>query len=147
MSVSANLPIEANRTRGLSLRGPDGTAQSSGYGIPGQNAESWLMVQNLGNAEEDQILLSWDSTSWGSDLRLYDMEGSERSALILAPGEELVLGATLPVPAEAAIGDSVSTPLTMCVGTGTEEETCQTIQLTFHSSSCLLYTSPSPRDS
>ncbi len=135
VSVSANLPIEANRTRGLSLRGPDGTAQSSGYGIPGQNAESWLMVQNLGNAEEDQILLSWDSTSWGSDLRLYDMEGSERSALILAPGEELVLGATLPVPAEAAIGDSVSTPLTMCVGTGTEEETCQTIQLTFHSSS------------
>ena len=134
VSVSANLPIEANRTRGLSLRGPDGTAQSSGYGLPGQNAESWFMAENLGNAEEDQILLSWDSTSWGNDLRLYDTGGAERSALILGPGEELALVATLDVPLDAPAGDSVSTPLTMCVGTGTEEETCQTIQLTFHSS-------------
>ena len=89
--------------------------------------------------------------------------------------------ATMDVPSDSSVGDSVSTPLTMCVGTGTEEETCQTIQLTFHSSnvvsgkhirsvpanglewtvisemtsdsgtltwslSCLLYTSPSPRD-
>ena len=134
VSVSANLPIEANRTRGLSLRGPDGTAQSSGYGLPGQNAESWFMAENLGNAEEDQILLSWDSTSWGNDLRLHDTGGSERSALILGPGEKLALVATLDVPLDAPAGDSVSTPLTMCVGTGTEEETCQTIQLTFHSS-------------
>ena len=134
VSVSANLPIEANRTRGLSLRGPDGTSQSSGYGLPGQDAEAWFMAENLGNAEEDQILLSWDSTPWGNDLRLYDMEGAERSALILAPGEELALVATLAVPSDAPVGDSVGTPLTMCVGTGTEEETCQTIQLTFHSS-------------
>ncbi|MBK69797.1 MAG: hypothetical protein CMB53_00120 [Euryarchaeota archaeon] len=134
VSVSANLPIEANRTRGLSLRGPDGTAQSSGYGLSGQAAEAWFMAENLGNAEEDQILLSWDSTSWGNDLRLYDMEGAERSALILGPGEELALVATLSVPSNAPVGDSVGTPLTMCVGTGTDEETCQTIQLTFHSS-------------
>ena len=134
ISVSANLPIEANRTRGLSLRGPDGTAQSSGYGLPGQNAESWFMAENLGNAEEDQILLSWDSTSWGNDLRLYDTGGAERSALILGPGEELALVATLDVPSDTPAGDSVNTPLTMCVGTGTEEETCQTIQLTFYSS-------------
>tara|TARA_B100000475_G_scaffold199389_1_gene181625 strand:- start:12050 stop:17680 length:5631 start_codon:yes stop_codon:yes gene_type:complete len=134
VSVSANLPIEANRTRGLSLRGPDGTAQSSGYGLPGQDASSWFMIENLGNAEEGQILLSWDSTAWGNDLRLYDMEGIERSALILGPGEELALLANLDVPSDSPVGDSVSTPLTMCVGTGTEEETCQTIQLTFHSS-------------
>ena len=31
VSVSATLPIEANRSRGLSLRGPDGTASSTGY--------------------------------------------------------------------------------------------------------------------
>tara|TARA_B100000530_G_scaffold188383_1_gene119508 strand:- start:8601 stop:14234 length:5634 start_codon:yes stop_codon:yes gene_type:complete len=134
ISVSANLPIEANRTRGLSLRGPDGTAQSSGYGLPGQDASSWFMIENLGNAEEGQILLSWDSTAWGNDLRLYDMEGNERSALVLGPGEELALMATMDVPSDSSVGDSVSTPLTMCVGTGTEEETCQTIQLTFHSS-------------
>ena len=38
--ISANLPIEANRTRGLSIRGPDGTAQSTGYGLVSEDAKA-----------------------------------------------------------------------------------------------------------
>ena len=35
VSVSGVLPVEANRTRGLSIRGPAGTTASSGYGLIG----------------------------------------------------------------------------------------------------------------
>ena len=73
--VSANLPIEANRTRGLSIRGPDGTSQSTGYGLISGEAMAWLLIENVGNAAEEQIAVSWDSTEWGSDLRIFDSEG------------------------------------------------------------------------
>ena len=33
VSVSGVLPIEANRTRGLSIRGPSGTTASTSYGL------------------------------------------------------------------------------------------------------------------
>jgi hypothetical protein len=130
VSVSASLPIEANRTRGLSLRGPDGTAASTGYGLLGADAQAWMLLQNLGNAPENQITISWSGTAWGTDLRLYDMAGIEQPALSLAPDEVLLLTARMEVPDDANLGDSVATPLSMCVGSG-EEETCQTISLTF----------------
>ena len=130
VSVSATLPIEANRSRGLSLRGPDGTASSTGYGLIGTDAHAWMLLHNLGNAAENQITISWDSTSWGSDLRLYDTNGDEQPALALGPNEVMILTTSLAVPDDALLGESVSTPLSMCVGNG-EEETCQTISLTF----------------
>ena len=134
VSVSASLPMEANRTRGLSLRGPDGTASSTGYGLLGTDAQAWMLLHNLGNAVENQITISWDSTSWddrtGTELRLYDMDGVEQPALSLEPDEVLLLTARLEVPADAVLGESVSTPLTMCVGSG-DEQVCQTISLTF----------------
>ena len=126
--------MEANRTRGLSLRGPDGTASSTGYGLLGTDAQAWMLLHNLGNAVENQITISWDSTSWddrtGTELRLYDMDGVEQPALSLEPDEVLLLTARLEVPADAVLGESVSTPLTMCVGSG-DEQVCQTISLTF----------------
>ena len=128
--ISANLPIEANRTRGLSIRGPDGTAQSIGFGLVAEEAIAWVLLENLGNAEEDQIAISWDGTEWGSDLRIFDSDENEISALSLAPGEEKEVTVRLPVPSVANPGESVSTPLSMCVGFGDEQE-CSEIQLDF----------------
>ena len=130
ISVSSTLPVEANRTRGLSLRGPDGTSFSEGYGLIGEKASAWLIIENVGNAQENQIAISWDSTDWGSNLELFNSEGVKENAIILDPGESKEMTARLLVPNNANYGDSVSTPLTMCVGSG-DEEICQTISLTF----------------
>ena len=133
VSVSGVLPIEANRTRGLSIRGPSGTTASTGYGLIGESAKAWLIVENLGNADENSISMYWDSTSWDSaenSLTLYDENGNEIPALTLDSGEQKAISARLGVPSDASLGESVSTPLTMCVGSG-EEEDCQTVQLQF----------------
>ncbi len=134
VSVSSILPIEANRTRGLSIRGPEGASYSSGYGLVGDSARAWIVVENIGNAVENQISLDWGNTLWGSDLRLIDEEGDERFALVLDPGERLILEAYLDVPLvddnqqAVSIGDYVETSLTLCVD---GNEACQTVDLTF----------------
>ena len=127
VSVSALLPIEANRTRGLSIRGPDGTANSLGFGLSGEDAKAWMLIHNLGNAVENQIVMSWDTTSWGNDLKLFDLDDNQITALTLEPDEMIYLTARLQVPNSANLGDSVNTPLEMCVS----EDVCQTIELTF----------------
>ncbi|MBD50815.1 MAG: hypothetical protein CMB08_02690 [Euryarchaeota archaeon] len=137
ISVSSTLPVEANRTRGLSLRGPDGTSFSEGYGLIGEKASAWLIIENVGNAQENQIAISWDSTNWGSNLELFNSEGVKENAIILDPGESKEMTAGLTVPNNANYGDSVSTPLTMCVGSG-DEEICQTISLTFVASGVIV---------
>lgn len=142
VSVSGVLPVEANRTRGLSIRGPAGTTVSSGYGLIGDSAKAWLIVENLGNADENSISMFWDSTSWDSaenSLTLYDEIGNEIPALTLSAGEEKIISARLNVPTDVSLGDSVTTPLTMCVGSG-EEETCQTVQLQFIATSVVTET-------
>ena len=142
VSVSGVLPVEANRTRGLSIRGPSGTTASIGYGLIGDSAKAWLIVENLGNADENSISMFWDSTSWDSaenSLTLYDEIGNEIPALTLSAGEEKIISARLNVPTDASLGDSVTTPLTMCVGSG-EEETCQTVQLQFIATSVVTET-------
>ena len=142
VSVSGILPVEANRTRGLSIRGPSGTTASNGYGLIGDSAKAWLIVENLGNADENSISMFWDSTSWDSaenSLELYDESGNEIPALTLAAGEQKIISARLSVPTDASLGDSVSTPLTMCVGSG-EDETCQTVQLQFIATSVVTET-------
>ncbi len=129
VTVSTVLPIEANRTRGLSVRGPSGTADTTGYGIPGSFASAWLLVENLGNAEETVSNRAWDPTSWGNNLTLHDQNG-EVPMITLQPGESLELHALLPVPSGTTLGDSVSTTMTICIGTG-EEEVCKSIDLSF----------------
>lgn len=124
------LPIEANRTRGISMRGPDGTSVSSGFGHPTSDASAWLLIENLGNAAETVTRQEWNTTAWGSDLRLYEMDGSQVAAITLGPGEQRELTARLQVPGGTSYGSSVATPLTICIGTGAEED-CRVIQLTF----------------
>ena len=133
VSVTGVLAVEANRTRGLSIRGPSGTTASTGYGLIGESAKAWLIVENLGNADENSIGMNWGGTSWdssGNNLALHDSGGEEITALTLSAGETKVISARLGVPTDSYLGDSVSTPLTMCVGSD-EDETCQTVQLSF----------------
>jgi len=139
ISVSSTLPVEANRTRGLSLRGPDGTSFSEGYGLLGEKASAWLIIENVGNAQENQISYTWDSTNWGSNLELYNSEGIKENAIILGPGESKEMTARLSVPTNAEYSESVNTPLIMCVGSG-DEELCQTITLTFIASGVIVET-------
>ena len=129
VSQTAILPIEAERTRGLSVRGADGTAISNGVGIPGDAAAAWILVENLGNAPET-ISLQWNSTTWGNDLTLHDSNNQEVIPLTLGPSEIRELTAQLDVPITATLGDNVSTQLTMCIGAG-ENEDCRSIELTF----------------
>ena len=137
VSVSSVLPVEANRTRGISIRGPDGTANSDGFGLVGEYSKAWLLVENVGNAAENQISMTWDGTDWGSDLRIFDSDGVEMSAISLGPGEKKEMSARLQVPGGAQMGQHVSTPLTMCVGVGEEEE-CGTVQLRFFASGTIV---------
>ena len=129
VTQTAILAIEAERTRGLSLRGADGTAISNGVGIPGESAAAWILVENLGNAPET-VSLQWNSTAWGNDITLHDSTGQEVIPLTLAPSEIRELTARLDVPITASLGDNVSTQLTMCIGAGSTEE-CRPIELTF----------------
>ena len=133
VSVSSILPVEANRTRGISIRGPDGTAVSDGFGLVGEDSKAWLLVENVGNAAENQISMTWDGTEWGADLRMFDSDGVEMSVIALGPGEKKEMTARLQVPIGTQLGQYVSTPLTMCVGMGEEEE-CGTSQLRFFAS-------------
>ena len=135
ITVSATLPIEANRTRGLSIRGPSGVAESTGYGLIGDSAKAWLIVENLGNADENSIVMGWETTEWdennqNNELTLYDEYDNEIPALTLEAGESKIITARLGVPSDVNLGDSVTTPLSMCVGFG-EDETCQNVQLNF----------------
>ena len=129
ITQTAILAIEAERTRGLSLRGADGTANSNGMGIPGEAAAAWILVENLGNAPET-ISLQWNSTPWGNDLTLHDSSGQEVNPLTLNPSEIRELTARLDVPISSSLADNVSTQLTMCIGAG-EEEDCRSIGLIF----------------
>ena len=136
ISYTSILPIEANRTRGLSMRGPDGTSVSSGMGLPGEYAEAWLLVENLGNAQETVTDRAWDPTAWSNDLTLHD-SGGEVNILTLAPGEQRELLARLPVPSSAGLGENVSTTLTICIGTG-DDEVCRSMTLTFNANAVRL---------
>ena len=135
VTVVGILPVEANRTRGLSILGPEGLPASEGAGFSGSMAMAWIMVENLGNAVESQILRTWSSTEWGDDLKLYDSAtGEEIIGMSLQPFSRVELFASLEVPVGAQNGENVSTILELCVGQG-EELTCDDITLKFISAS------------
>jgi uncharacterized membrane protein len=80
--------------------------------------------------------MSWDNTAWGSDLRLYDLSGNEITALTLEPDEVILMTARIGVPNNANLGDYVSTPFELCVGT--EEGDCQSISLQFEAAGVVM---------
>lgn len=125
-----NLQLEVFRTRGLSLLGPSGVQRSTGQGMIGGPAEAWMLIENVGNAHETTTTLDWTTTSWGETPSLKNDEGIEIFNVQLEPGERQELFAEVDVPLSASIGDSTSTDLTICIGSG-EDLTCATIAITF----------------
>ena len=45
VEISSILPVEANRTRGLSVLGPEGLPMSQGFGFSGGSAVAWILVE------------------------------------------------------------------------------------------------------
>jgi len=125
-----NLQIEVFRTRGISLLGPSGVQFSTGQGILGGQAQAWMLIENIGNAQETTTTLDWTTTSWGETPTLRNHEGSEIFNVQLEPGERQELLAEVEVPSSASVGDSTSTELTICIGSG-EDLTCASISITF----------------
>ncbi|MEC8609850.1 MAG: CARDB domain-containing protein [Candidatus Thermoplasmatota archaeon] len=134
----ALIPIEALRTRGLSLVGPSGLAFSEGFGIAGHTAETYVLIENLGNAVETTTSIDWTSPSWGGTPVLFDGVSSVYS-ITLQPGEKKELRILLDVPSSVSEGSVTSTTLTTCIGSG-EETLCRSLDANF--TAALSHTSP-----
>ena len=109
------IPIEANRTRGISLRGPMGIAQTTGWGIPGSTAHAWIVIENLGNAQETDTGITYGNTI---------------TSISLGPGELQILSLEIAVPSTTQLGDNVSSTVEICIGSGSERE-CEQILVDF----------------
>lgn len=116
--TTVRMPLEVLRTRGLSVTGPSGLASTDGYGRIQDVAKAWLVVENLGNAQESTASIDWTATSWGGSPSLHTAEGTEIFALTLQPKESIEVFAHLDVPANVVLGSSTSTTLTLCIGSG-----------------------------
>ena len=127
VNTTLSIPIEALRTRGLSLVGPEGLANSNGYGIPGNTAEAYVMIENLGNAQETTTSIDWTNPSWGGTPVLNDGTDDVYS-ITLQPGEKRELTILLDVPSSTSLGTSSLTTLTTCIGSG-EETLCRSLEV------------------
>ncbi|MEJ6562356.1 MAG: CARDB domain-containing protein [Euryarchaeota archaeon] len=131
--TTLRLPIEVLRTRGLSVVGPSGLGESTGFGRPNHDASAWLVVENLGNAQESTTSIDWTAPSWGGTPALFTAEGTEVFSLTLGPNEDVELFATLPVPSNAQLSSTSNSMLTLCIGSG-ESTLCQELDITFQAS-------------
>ena len=126
------IPIEVNRTRGLSITGPDGNPISTGHGLNGGNATAWFQMENLGNAEERLTSQSWSSNNWQSEPLIFDGNGGPYYSITLAPGEKREFLAVVPVPesSEWELGSIAENTFTACIGTD-DDNLCKSIDFTF----------------
>ena len=128
------LPIEVLRTRGLSIVGASGLANTEGYGRLGDTATAWMMVENLGNAYESTTSIDWTAPSWGGTPTLHDDTGTEVFSLNLAPGELKELFVNLNTPNNVQLGSVTTTTMTMCIGSG-QETLCEDLSVNFTATS------------
>ena len=127
VNTTLSVPIEALRTRGLSLVGPEGLSSSHGYGIPGNTAEAYVMIENLGNAQETTTSIDWTNPSWGGTPVLNN--GAENVySITLQPGEKRELTIHLDVPSSTSLGTSTLTTLSTCIGSG-EDTLCRSLEV------------------
>ena len=127
INTTLSVPIEALRTRGLSLVGPEGLSSSHGYGIPGYTAEAYVMIENLGNAQETTTSIDWTNPSWGGTPTLNN--GLENVySITLQPGEKRELTINLDVPSSTSLGTSTMTTLTTCIGSG-DDTLCRSLEV------------------
>lgn len=130
ITTEIQMPIEVLRTRGLSVTGPSGLGMSQGYGRIQGVANAWMVVENLGNAQESTTSIDWTAPSWGGSPSLHNADGDEIFALTLHPKEDIELFAHLDVPVSASLGSTTSTTLTLCIGSGSET-LCQELEILF----------------
>ena len=123
ISTSVTLPLEVQRTRGLSLQGASGLPSGSGYGIPGDSANVWLMVENVGNAQETTEM-TWSSNSWGASMSIIDYSGNTQFGIDLEPSAKEEYLIQVDIPNSKNLGESTSATLTLCIGSG-ENEICE----------------------
>ncbi len=127
VNTTLSVPIEALRTRGLSLVGPEGLGSSQGYGIPGYTAEAYVMIENLGNAQETTTSIDWTNPSWGGTPVLNNGVDNVYS-ITLQPGEKRELTIHLDVPSSTSLGTSTISTLTTCIGSG-DETLCRSLEV------------------
>ncbi|MBA46281.1 MAG: hypothetical protein CMB31_06830 [Euryarchaeota archaeon] len=124
------IPIEANRTRGISLRGPLGISQTTGWGIPGSTAHAWVLIENLGNAAETDTGITYGNTPWGNGMTLASPIGNSITSISLEPGEIQILSVEIAVPSNTPLGETISSTVEICIGSGSERE-CELINVEF----------------
>jgi len=128
--TTIQMPLEVLRTRGLSVTGPSGLGESEGYGRIQGTAHAWMVVENLGNAQESTASIDWTAPSWGGSPSLHDANGDEIIALTLDPNEDVELFANLGVPSTVTLGSTTSTTLTLCIGSGIQT-LCEDLEIQF----------------
>ena len=120
ITSEVTLPLEVERTRGLSLQGPSGLPAGIGYGRPGDVAHVWLLVENVGNAQETTEM-QWSSNTWSADTTLVDYNGNTQWGIELDPNAKEEYLIEFEVPSSKSLGDTSSAVLTLCIGSGIEE--------------------------
>lgn len=132
ISTSVTLPLEVERTRGLSLQGATGLPSGIGYGRPGDVAHVWLLVENVGNAQETTEM-QWSSNSWSADTTIVDYSGTTQWGIELNPSatEEYLI--EFEIPSSKTLGETTSATLTLCIGSGADE-ICEVFTVTVHAS-------------
>jgi len=120
VNTSTILPLEVERTRGLSLQGATGLPSGIGYGRPGDVAHVWLMVENVGNAQETTEM-QWSSNTWSASTTVVDYNGNTQWGIELGPNTKQEYLIEVDVPITKQPGDSTSAVMTLCIGSGAEE--------------------------
>ena len=132
ISTTVTLPLEVQRTRGLSLQGATGLPSGIGFGRPGDVAHVWMMVENVGNAQETTEM-QWSSNTWSSSSTIVDYSGNTQWGIELEPNAMQEYLIEVDVPSSTSVGDSTSTTLTLCIGSGSEE-ICEDFSVTIYAS-------------
>lgn len=139
ISFNATIPVEVQRTRGLSIQGADGLPLSHGHGRVGHDASAWFLVENLGNAAETTSSITWDQNTWQTSPRIIDENGNEINFFDLAPGQVREFIVKVDVSSSKAIlGDSVNNQLELCIGNG-ENTLCRQMNFIFTANAASLY--------
>lgn len=132
VNTTTILPLEVERTRGLSLQGPTGLPSGVGYGRPGDVAHVWLLVENVGNAQETTEM-QWSSNTWSTSTTVVDYNGNTQWGIELGPNAKQEYLIEVDVPSSKQPGDSTTATMSLCIGSGADE-ICEDFDVTIFAS-------------
>ena len=104
----------------MSLQGPTGLPSGVGYGRPGDVAHVWLLVENVGNAQETTEM-QWSSNTWSTSTTVVDYNGNTQWGIELGPNAKQEYLIEVDVPSSKQPGDSTSATMSLCIGSGADE--------------------------